>query len=126
MRATARLPPSFYLIRDTTYRLSEQLLTPFPRRNLALDEDSFNFHLSQCRVRVEMAFGVFVQAWVKTRGPTDFLRLHNFPHDEHVTPVVVAEEDEESRGRGPSLNPDNGDGDVMLPEGQRTRRHVRR
>ena len=61
-RATARLPRGFYLLGDdAAYPLSEKLLTPYPGRNLPRDKDSFNFHLSQLRIRVEMALGVVMQ-----------------------------------------------------------------
>lgn len=74
-----------------------------------------------------MAFGVLVQTWGVLWRPlgvkpepegqidhiTAIFRLHNFLQDKHVTPVVVAEEYEESCGRRPSLSPNSGD---VMPE----------
>ena len=53
-----------YLLGDAAYPISEKLLVPFTgsQRN-DLYQDSFNFHLSQLRIRIEMSFGRLVQKW---------------------------------------------------------------
>ena len=55
------LPLGLYFVGDAAYTLSERLLIPFTgsqRENL--NNDAFNFHLSQLRIRIEMAFGRLV------------------------------------------------------------------
>jgi len=52
------LPTGMYCVADAAYTLQENLLIPFTGAE-CLDEvhDSFNFYLSQLRIRIEMAFG---------------------------------------------------------------------
>ena len=52
------LPTGMYCVADAAYTLHENLLIPFTGAD-RLDgaHDSFNFYLSQLRIRVEMAFG---------------------------------------------------------------------
>ena len=53
------LPYAYYLFGDCAYVCTNQLLVPFSgsqRMNPA--NDSFNFHLSQLRIKIEQAFGV--------------------------------------------------------------------
>jgi hypothetical protein len=55
------LPLGLYIVTDAAYMLSENLLVPFTGKDR--DDpyhDSFNYHLSQLRIRVEMAFGYMV------------------------------------------------------------------
>ena len=110
-RAVSRLPKGYYILGDAAYPLSEKLLTPYPGKSLPAGEDTFNFHLSQLRVKIEQSFGILVSTWgilwrplrVNFAGRTDLItalfRLHNFLRDEQVTPVHMSDEDEES-GRG--------------------------
>ena len=58
----AALNRGFYLVGDAAYTLSDVKLVPFvfsPRDDLT--QDTFNFFLSQLRIRIEMAFGLALQ-----------------------------------------------------------------
>lgn len=58
------LPIGAYILGDNVYQLSEHLLTPYASTQCSSSrEDSFNFYLSQLRIRVEMAFGLLVTKW---------------------------------------------------------------
>lgn len=104
--AVSGLPAGFHVIGDAAYPISEQLLTPYPGNQLPLAEDSFNFHLSQLRVKIEQSYGILVSTWgilwrplrVQYAGRGDLItalfHLHTFPRDEKVDPVQVSEEDE--------------------------------
>ena len=55
------LPPGCFFLGDAAYTLSENLLIPFTGSQRDVPEnDSFNFYLSQLRIRIEMTFGWFV------------------------------------------------------------------
>ncbi len=51
------MPAGTYFIGDTAFELSENLITPItgPQRANTLN-NSFNFFLSQARIRIEMSF----------------------------------------------------------------------
>lgn len=110
-KATMRLPDGYHIIGDAAYPISEKLLTPYPGKNLPQDQDSFNFHLSQLRVKIEQSFGILVSTWgilwkplsVAFSGRSDVIvavfRLHNFCRDEQ-TPEVAAEEEDSETGMG--------------------------
>ena len=85
------LPTGKYVIGDNAYVCTEHLLTPFPGdAKKKVFNDSYNFHISQCRIRIEMTFGRFTNKWRLFRQPLEvklenigplFLcatRLHNF------------------------------------------------
>ncbi len=85
------LPLGFYLIVDNAYPPSEWLLPVFGgAERLNVDNDNVNYYLSQCRIRIEMTFGMMVQKWAIFQRPlrvdlehTGVLletvaRLHNF------------------------------------------------
>lgn len=116
--AVAKLPPGYHIIGDAAYPISDQLLTPYPGRNLLPGPDSFNFHLSQQRVKIEQSYGVLVSQWgilwrrlaVQFSGRPDIItalfHLHNYLRDEQVVGVKPHEESEET-GRGrPTLSVD--------------------
>lgn len=114
-RAVSRLPSSFYILGDAAYPLSEKILTPYPGKGLPNGKDSFNFHLSQLRVKIEQSFGILVSQWgilwrplkVRFDGRADLLtalfHLHNFLRDEQVTQVATEEEDKAYNGERPVL-----------------------
>lgn len=58
-----RLPSDFYVIGDEAYVASEQFLTPWSGRNLSVEQDAFNYHLSLMRQVVERAFGITFKRW---------------------------------------------------------------
>lgn len=90
----SRLPAGFFVGGDAAYVNGEHVLVPFPGANLDQRKDTFNFFLSQLRIRVEMAFGLLVSRWgvlwrplkVSLRRVPSLLlclfRLHNFCTDE--------------------------------------------
>ena len=61
-RAIQSLPLGLYFVGDAAYSLEENLLVPFTgsQRHDPV-HDAFNFHLSQMRIRIEMAFGRLVR-----------------------------------------------------------------
>lgn len=115
-RALERLPRGYYILGDAAYPISDKLLTPYPGKTLPLDQDAFNFYLSQLRVKIEQSFGILVGTWgilwrplrVKYTGRTDLItalfRLHNILQDEKVTPVQACDEDDESGMGRPSFS----------------------
>lgn len=122
-KAVGKLPPGFYMLGDAAYPLSDQLLTPYPGKKLTPNKDSFNFHLSQLRVKIEQSFGILVGQWgilwkplrVQFAGRGDLItalfHLHNFLRDEQVPPIEASEEDAESGLGRPELTVDD-----TLPE----------
>ncbi|KUF93215.1 hypothetical protein AM588_10009113 [Phytophthora nicotianae] len=55
------LPKGLYIVGDNAYTNTNQLLIPFPRPRITSSaHDSYYFHLSQLRIRIEMAFGLLV------------------------------------------------------------------
>jgi hypothetical protein len=61
VQAIRVLPRGLYMVGDAAYTLSEQLLIPFTGSQRSnVNNDSFNYHLSQLRIRIEMAFGRLV------------------------------------------------------------------
>jgi DDE superfamily endonuclease len=92
-----RLPIGKYMIGDIAYVCSEHLLTPFSGESRKdPNKDTFNFYVSQLRIRIEMAFGLLTTKWRILRSPlqvkvdnvgTIFLaitRLHNYCINERV------------------------------------------
>jgi hypothetical protein len=85
------LPPGFYVVADNAYNISEHLLIPFSGSQRHVPQNSsYNYFLSQLRIRIEQAFGQFSVKWriirkpLETRLKTSSLllatcaRLHNF------------------------------------------------
>jgi hypothetical protein len=82
---------TIYLLGDNAYTNSNVLLTPFPKPKItSVAHDSYNFHLSQLRIHVEMAFGLLVNKWRLFKQPLQVrmsssgqlihtaFRLHNY------------------------------------------------
>ena len=88
------LPEGYWCGGDNAYCNSEHLLVPFPGQNLPQRMDSFNFFLSQLRVRIENAFALLVSRWgilwrplrVRLKSQPKLIKclckLHNFCIDE--------------------------------------------
>ncbi len=108
------LPRGLYIVADAAYNLSENVLTPFTgsqRHNRS--NDSFNYHLSQLRIRVEMAFGYMVNKFRILRKKLECsmekntailmacARLHNFilqqdrPYEKVRTVSYLSESDDD-------------------------------
>ena len=65
-----KIPEFHYVLGDPAYTLSNKVLVPFTGSQREVPEkDSFNFHLSQLRIRIEMAFGRLVGKWRILRSP---------------------------------------------------------
>jgi hypothetical protein len=62
MHFIENLPAGLYIVGDAAYTLTEKLLIPFTgSQQLDPKIDIFNVHLSQLRIRIEMAFGRLVR-----------------------------------------------------------------
>ena len=88
------LPEGYFCGGDNAYCNSEHLLVPFPGQNLDQRMDSFNYFLSQLRIRIENAFALLVARWgilwrplrVRLKNQPSLIKclckLHNFCIDE--------------------------------------------
>ncbi|POM62456.1 hypothetical protein PHPALM_28395 [Phytophthora palmivora] len=66
------LPNGLYVVGDNAYTNSNHLLTPFPRPKISTAaHDSYNYHLSQVRIRIEMAFGLLDCKWRVFKTPLE-------------------------------------------------------
>lgn len=95
------LPIGCYVMGDNAYICTEHMLTPFSgeQQNNVL-QSSYNFFLSQCRIRIEMTFGRLVNRWAIFRRPLQvklkhvgrlFLcatRLHNYCINERLNSMI--------------------------------------
>ncbi|KAI2508591.1 nuclease [Fragilaria crotonensis] len=85
------LPSGFYVVADNAYIISEHVLVPFSGIQRHVPQNSsYNYFLSQLRIRVEQAFGQFSVKWRIIRKPLETrlrtssillctcARLHNF------------------------------------------------
>jgi hypothetical protein len=60
----AAFKTGFYLVGDAAYTLSDVMLVPFVgSQRDDPTQDTFNFFLSQLRIRIEMAFGLLQTKW---------------------------------------------------------------
>ena len=91
------LPGLFCAIGDCAYTPTEHLVPIFGGSLATIPSNSnFNFYASQCRIRIEMAFGVMVQKWGILKTPltcklkhvwkivVSIARLHNFCINEQL------------------------------------------
>lgn len=53
----------FFLVGDNAYTGKDQLLVPFSGSNITEAQRTYNFFLSQVRIRIEMAFGRLTTKW---------------------------------------------------------------
>lgn len=118
-KAVDNLPDKYCILGDAAYPLSEKLLTPYPGKGLDPGYDSYNFHLSQLRVKIEQSFGILVSVWgilwrplrVQFAGRTGLItalfHLHNFLRDERDEPINSSDEDENSGLNRPVLEANN-------------------
>ncbi|XP_054015807.1 uncharacterized protein LOC128896467 [Hylaeus anthracinus] len=53
----------FVVVGDEAFKISNNILRPFPARNLDPHKRVFNYRLSRCRRTVECTFGIFVNKW---------------------------------------------------------------
>ena len=91
------LPVGQYVVGDNAYVCSEHLLTPFSgNEKFESRKDSFNFYISQLRIRIEMAFGMMANKFQILKRPVSIGvesigkliltigKLHNFCIDERL------------------------------------------
>jgi hypothetical protein len=65
-----QLPTATYVVGDNAYQVTEDLLTPFSGSQKGfIWNDSFNFHLSQVRIKIEQTFGIFNSRWAVFQRP---------------------------------------------------------
>ena len=58
------LPDRYFIGADNAYPLSRKLLVPFSGAESSIEHHrTYNFYLSQLRVRIEMAFGLLTTKW---------------------------------------------------------------
>jgi hypothetical protein len=93
---------------DNAYLNSEHLLVPYPTPIANSPEDTFNFYLSQLRIRIEMSFARLVGKWgifwkplrVPLRNQPGLIKavcsLHNYCIDEGCSGVVQGPENNET------------------------------
>ena len=85
------LPDDFFIGADNAYELSRRIMIPFSgAERYMVDFRTFNFYLSQLRVRIEMAFGRLVTKWRILKRALNYstqkniqiirvcMKLHNF------------------------------------------------
>lgn len=94
----------YFVIGDNAYTQTGSVMTPFNKAQVAgrPERDAYNFYLSQCRIRVEMAFGLLVNKWRILKSPlcvslsrcsaviSACVRLHNFCIDERQSNGAVS------------------------------------
>ena len=58
------LPDGIYVLGDAAYMLSEHVIVPFTGGDrMDPSKDTYNYYLSQLRIRIEMAFGLLCTKW---------------------------------------------------------------
>jgi DDE superfamily endonuclease len=73
------LPDGKYIVGDNAYINTNNLLTPYSgQQKHDVAKDTFNFYLSQCRIRIEQAFGQLTNIWRIFKSPLR-LNLENVP-----------------------------------------------
>ncbi len=75
----ARLPPEFFTCGDNAYILTRKLLTPYTTAEIGGDalKRTYNYFLSQLRIRIEMAFGRLTTKWRRLRSTLNFHNSKN-------------------------------------------------
>ena len=53
----------FFFVGDNAYVLCDELLIPYSGNNMTESQRTYNFYLSQMRIRIEMAFGRLTTKW---------------------------------------------------------------
>ena len=105
------LPNGACIIGDNAYPVSEKLLTPFSGAEAHEElKSNYNFFVSQCRIRIEMAFGRLVNKWRILQTPLHVglkntgkvfvacASLHNFcvNEGEHVPAIEPSKTEQHS------------------------------
>ena len=88
----ASLPEGFFIGGDNAYTVTQKLVTPYRKAEFSDDthKRTYNYYLSQLRIRIEMAFGRLTTKWRRLRSTLHFAnktnsqiirvctKLHNF------------------------------------------------
>lgn len=131
-----------YIVGDNAYVLRDECLIPFSGNSVSEVNRTYNFFLSQLRIRIEMAFGRLTTKWRIFRRDLDHkmenvslicraaAKLHNYVIDESLTTDDEIEIfDGAPRGMGYlPMHPENADeeivenGQVVVPVGFSARR----
>eukprot|EP00985_Skeletonema_marinoi_P006712 scaffold2915_cov88-Skeletonema_marinoi.AAC.1 len=110
----AKLPDEYFIGGDNAYTLTDKLVTPYTKAEIDGDEHkrTYNYYLSQLRIRIEMAFGRLTTKWRRLRSTLNFsnktnsqiirvcTKLHNYcirmslKDGTYVRPVVSGNVDE--------------------------------
>ena len=93
----------YCVIGDCAYTPTEHLVPIFRGENARIPcNDNFNYYASQCRIRIEMAFGLMVKKWGILSSPLKcklqnikrlivaIARLHNFCIDERLEAISAS------------------------------------
>ena len=64
-------PMPFALVGDEAFALSENVLRPYPSRNLSVKQRICNYRLSRARRMVECTFGILASKWRILHRPLD-------------------------------------------------------
>jgi hypothetical protein len=102
------LKDRYFFLGDNAYGLSEKILIPFSgAQKKVIENDSYNYYLSQLRIRIEQAFGLLTTKWrifrsnlsTDLRTAADIInaasRLHNFVINEDGDVNIVTPDSEE-------------------------------
>ena len=94
----------YYFVGDNAYVLCDELLIPYSGTHIPEIERTYNFFLSQMRIRIEMAFGRLTTKWRIFRRDLEFsmrhsslicrcaAKLHNFVIDEALVDGINQED----------------------------------
>jgi hypothetical protein len=126
----SQLPLDFLILGDNAYKPSEYLVPIFEGADrINVDHDNCNFFMSQCRIRVEMAFGMMVNRFRVLRSPLQvsilnigplvqsIARLNNFllnesnhynPHQRQGMPLLPGDEETGEETNGNPAQPVHG------------------
>jgi len=74
------LPEGFHVVADNAYPVSRKILIPFTSAQFVGGEDihqTYNFYLSQMRIRIEMSFGLLTTKWKILRKTMNYSNEKN-------------------------------------------------
>ena len=72
------LPDEYFISADNAYTISRRVLIPFSGGEAYVEvHRTYNFYLSQLRIRIEMAFGRLTTKWRRLRTPLNYSSAKN-------------------------------------------------